>query len=54
MSAEVKMVLAAAALCVIGAVLTDAGVHITGVTVMALGVFGVVFGPVLVYLSKGG
>lgn len=50
MSKSVKYILISAGVCVLGAILLDCGIDITGWTLVTLGVFGVLMGPVAAQL----
>lgn len=48
MSKAVKALLFGMALCVAGAILLDYGIKVTGFTILLLGVFALLLGPVAI------
>ena len=50
MSKEVKIVVASVVLCVLGCVVYDCGVHLTGGVMCYIGFMGMFIGPLLVNL----
>jgi hypothetical protein len=50
MRKELKMIFGGAVLCVLGALALDCGIRNTGLMLICLGLFGIIFGPLAVSL----